>query len=92
MKMNTEENEYQKAKKRVREMRGFYTHLVAYVLVSLLLFLINITTSPGVLWFCWPLLGWGIGIVLHAVYVFGLGHWFGPDWEERKIEEIIDQV
>jgi hypothetical protein len=47
MKMNTEENEYQKAKKRVKEMRGFYTHLVVYALVNLLLFLINITTSPG---------------------------------------------
>jgi hypothetical protein len=91
MKMNTEDNKYQKAKERVRELRGFYSHLGAYVVVNSLLFLINITTSPDVLWFYWPLLGWGTGLVMHAVYVFGLGRWFGPDWEEKKIQEIIDE-
>ena len=64
----------------------------AYVLVSFLLFLINISASPDILWFYWPLFGWGIGIVMHAVYVFGFGHWFGPDWEEKKITEIMDQT
>jgi len=87
-----QDDKYQRAKKRVREMRGFYTHLVVYVSVNLLLFLINITTSPGVLWFYWPLFGWGMGMVLHAVRVFGLGRWFGPDWEEKKIQEIMDEV
>ena len=90
--MNTDNGKYQKAKKRVKEMRGFYTHLGVYVLVNLLLFLINTTTSPGVLWFYWPLFGWGIGIVMHAVRVFALGRWFGPDWEEKKIQEIMDEV
>ena len=32
--MNTEDK-YQKAKKRVKEIRGFYTHLVVYVSVNL---------------------------------------------------------
>ena len=88
--MNSEDRNYQKAKKRVKEIRGFYTHLVTYVLINTLLFLINITTSPDILWFYWPLLGWGIGIVMHAFYVFGFGRWFGPDWEEKKIKEIMD--
>jgi len=87
-----QDDKYQRAKKRVKEMRGFYTHLVVYVLVNLLLFLINITTSPGVLWFYWPLFGWGIGLAMHAVRVFGFGRWFGPDWEEKKIQEIMDEV
>ena len=89
--MNTEENEYQKAKKRVKALRGFYIHLGVYVLINAMLFLINITTSPDILWFYWPLLGWGIGTVVHAVYVFGPGRWFGQDWEEKKIKEIMDR-
>jgi len=60
-----------------------------YVLINSILFLINITTSPDVLWFYWPLLGWGIGIVMHAVYVFDLGHWFGPDWEEKTQYDLV---
>jgi hypothetical protein len=89
--MNTAENKYQEAKRRVEEMRGFYAHLGAYVLVNSFLFLLNITTSPDILWFYWPLLGWGIGLVVHAVYVFGPRRWLGQDWEEKKIKEIMEK-
>ena len=89
--MNTEDK-YQKAKRRVEEIRGFYIHLVVYVLVNAFLFLLDITTSPNVLWFYWVLLGWGIGLAVHAAYVFGIGRWLGPDWEEKKIKETMDQV
>ena len=90
--MNTEDRKYQKALRRVKRMKGFYAHLVSYVLVNLLLFLINITTSPDVLWFYWPLFGWGIGIVMHGLFVFGFGNWLGQEWEEKKIEEIMNDV
>jgi len=86
MKMNTEDKKFQEAKERVNRIKGFYIHLGVYVLVNSLLFLINILASPDVLWFYWPLAGWGIGIVMNAVMVYG----FGPDWEEKKIKEIMD--
>ena len=50
----------------------------------------SISTSPDILWFYWPLFGWGIGMATHAVRVFGFGRWFGPDWEEKKIKEIME--
>lgn len=90
--MNTEERTYQQAQRRVREIRGFYVHTVVYVLVNALLFLINIITAPDVLWFYWPLLGWGIAIVVHAISVFGFGPWLGQEWEEKKIDEYMDRV
>jgi len=31
-----------------------------------------LTTSSQHLWFQWPLLGWGIGIVAHALALFAL--------------------
>jgi len=94
--MNAETVNNEEARKRirrsVRRMKGFYTHLGVYVLVNAMLFLINIVTSPGVYWFYWPLSGWGIGIVAHALSVFAFGRMFGPDWEERKIKELSDQI
>jgi hypothetical protein len=89
--MNQQEIKYQNAKKRVAALRGFYVHLGVYVLVNLLLFLINITASPDSLWFFWPLLGWGLAVVLHAFSVFGSGRLFGADWEEKKIREIMEK-
>ena len=34
---------------------------------------------------------WGIGIAFHAIGVFGKGIIFSKDWEERKIQELIEE-
>ena len=87
--MNTEEIKYLKAKERVETLRGFYIHLTVYVIVNLGLFIINMMTSPETLWFIWPLMGWGIAVVLHGLRVFGGP--LGLDWEEKKIAELMDK-
>jgi hypothetical protein len=89
--MNEEEVKYQRAKKRVEALRGFYVHLGVYVLVNLFLFLLNIIAWEGILWFHIPLLGWSIGLVVHAFYVFGADRVLGADWEEKKIREIMEK-
>ncbi len=82
---------YRRAKARVEALRGFYAHATAYVLVNAGLLLINLLTSPAYLWVVWPLLGWGIGLGVHALNVFALGGRFGQDWEERKTRELMDR-
>ncbi|MCK5597832.1 MAG: 2TM domain-containing protein [Candidatus Eisenbacteria sp.] len=84
-----EQARYEKARKRVEEIKGFYTHLLTYVLVNLALLVLNLITSPGSLWFYWPLFGWGVGVLAHAGSVFGPGRFWGPEWEERKIKELM---
>lgn len=87
--MNTKETKYQEAKEKVEVIKGFYIHLIVYVVINLMLFTINITTSPGNLWFIWPLMGWGVAIVLHAARVF-FGS-MGSNWEEKKIAELMNE-
>lgn len=89
--MNTENKEYQKAKERVEEIKGFYTHLTTYTIVNVILYAINMITSPDSLWFIWPLMGWGVAVVLQALSVFGTRSGFIADWEKRKIEELMEQ-
>lgn len=67
--METEET-YKRAKRRVEAKIGFYIHLAVYVGVNILLLIINLTTSPHYLWFMWPLMGWGIGLLFHGLSVF----------------------
>lgn len=53
----------------VREARrGFIAHLASYIIVNCFLIFINLWTSPGALWFMWPLAGWGVGLAFHAVF------------------------
>ena len=89
--MSDQEIRYRNAKKRVEALKDFYVHAIVYVVINLLLFMINVLTTPNSLWFFWPLLGWGIGLTLHALLVFGGGRWFGAEWEERKINELMEQ-
>lgn len=49
------------------EKRSFVIHLASYVLVNAMLTIVDLTSSPGTVWFHWPLLGWGIGLVAHFV-------------------------
>ncbi len=87
-----EEEKYQKARQRVEELKGFYIHLLIYLLINCGLLSINLIFVPGHLWFFWPLLGWGIGIVAHGLAVFGFGGFLGREWEEKKIKELMDKM
>jgi len=81
---------YEQAKKRVQEIKSFYAHLAVYVIVNAFLLVINLLTSPHALWFFWPLLGWGIGIAIHAAIVLSGGAW-GKDWEARKLKQLMER-
>ena len=70
--MNDQEA-YQRAKKRVEAKAKFYRHLTVYIAVCAFLMIINFSTFTEFLWFIWPLMGWGIAVLLHAVRVFGYG-------------------
>ena len=72
------------AQRRAGAKLAFYKHLAAYVLVNVALLAINLATSPGTLWFYWPLLGWGVAIAAHAARVYRVGR--GPGLRQRLEE------
>ena len=89
--MNQEQESYERARKRVEALKGFYVHATAFVLVNIALFTINALVG-GPWWFYWPLMGWAMGLGAHALGVFGFGGGpWGRDWEERKIGEMMDK-
>jgi hypothetical protein len=55
---------------RLNNKRGFWQHVVAYVVVNAFLVLIWAVTGAGYFWPIWVLAGWGIGLVLHAWTAF----------------------
>jgi hypothetical protein len=85
------EERYNKARKRVEEIKGFYGNLTAYIVVNAALLAINLITSPDHLWFYWPLIGWGIGVAIHGMKVYNYLPFLGKDWEERKMKEFMDK-
>jgi hypothetical protein len=55
-----------------RRKVGLYIHATVYAVVNALLITINLSTAPEQLWFHWPLVGWGIGLLAHAAAAFSL--------------------
>ena len=78
---------YERASKRVRELKGFYGNLISYCLVIPFLIFVNLYTVPQYHWFWWPMLGWGIGLVSHAFLVYGIGR----QWEEKQIQKVLEK-
>ena len=84
--INTNENSaYNRAKKRVDELKGFYGNLIAYLCIVPMLVFINLRFSPHFQWFWFSAVGWGFGLTMHAFKVYG----YSSNWEERKIQEIM---
>ena len=71
----------------VRDIKGFYTHLIIYIVVVGTLFTLNITRSSNHIWAIWPALGWGIGVLFHGLNVYEVFNLFGVDWENRQIKK-----
>jgi hypothetical protein len=88
-----ERERYQRARRRVRELRGFYLHATVFVAINVLLHVINFATASGGYWAFWPLFGWGIGLVVHGLvtYRYRWMPFLGRDWEERRIKELMDK-
>jgi len=86
----SEEEIYQKARKRVEEKRGFYRHLAVYIVVNIVLILIWAFTGRGYPWFVWPLGGWGIGLLFHFLSVFVFSR--ETDWERHEVEKEAEKI
>jgi len=85
------QDRYIQAKKKVEEIKGFYSNLAAYVFVNIGFIVLNLYTSPNQIWFYWPMIGWGIGVIAHGMRVFKYMPFFGKEWEQRKIKEFMDK-
>lgn len=82
------------ARQQVRALKAFYLHASIYVVVIVMLVLINVATGDaahGNWWVQWPAIAWGAVVVIHGIFAMRSPAFLGPDWEERKVREIMRQ-
>ncbi|MFV8226062.1 2TM domain-containing protein [Christiangramia aquimixticola] len=93
---HTENIRYENARKRIKDIKGFYTHLLVYIVINIAIFIVG-TRQEGIMEGLTQLSNystiffWGIGLLAHWVSVFGTGLFFGKNWEEKKIKEIMEK-
>ncbi len=91
--LNEDEKEhiYRQARHRAGAKLSVYIHVVVFVLVMALLTAINLTTTPQTLWIIWPLMGWGLGLAIHAVIGMRLADTYRAI-EEKEIERALERA
>ena len=100
-KETTEGIKYLRAKKRVEKIKGFYVHLIVYVIINTFLsgiIIFGLMNDDGDslgevlqnfgVYSTWVF--WGIGVFFHWLGVFGFNV-VGKNWEERKLKELIEE-
>ena len=71
----------------LKKRRDFYGHLLVYVLVNTFLVVIwAVVDAHGFFWPVFPIVGWGIGVVMNAWDVF-----WRPPITEHEIQREIER-
>lgn len=91
MEPDFEKKNYQRAKKKVKEIKSFYFNLTCYCTVIPVLIFINLRFTPDYYWFLFSMGGWGIGLFFHAMAAFNFNPFFNSGWEERKLREFMEE-
>jgi len=82
------EEALRRARKRAKEIRSFYMSATMYAIIIPFLWVVNLSTGTKI-WAHWATFGWGIGLTIHGLTVFAGRSFFGSEWEERKVEELM---
>jgi hypothetical protein len=78
----------ERAIKRLKKRRDFSAHLLVYFMVNVFLVTIwALTDVQGFFWPVFPIVGWGIGVVMNAWDVFH-DEEFGEEQIRREMERL----
>ncbi len=92
----TEDSSYKAAQKKVKDIKGFYIHLLVYIFINAAILISqiigkNVRVELGNISNYFTLFFWGIGLLAHWASVFGPGLFLGKRWEEKKIKELMER-
>jgi len=65
-----EEDLRERAIRRLKKKRDLQGHVIVYVLVNTFIVIIWAMTNSGFFWPIFPIVGWGIGVVMNAWDVY----------------------
>ena len=87
--VSTRETELrERAIKRLKKRHDFYGHVLVYLLVNAFFVVIWAVTIPGgFFWPIFPMVGWGIGVVMNAWEVY-----FAEDFGEEDIDREMQRL
>jgi len=99
----TKDTARETAEKRVKELKGYYSHIAIFVIVNGILYLLKTGVLTSLLpeafpkesyyydWINSNILIWGLILVVHTLILFRHKFTFFKKWEERQIQKYMDE-
>lgn len=90
----TQNEKLEQAQRKVKRIKGFYTHATVYFFVNLFIIASCYIDNPFSLNTSDPYMTaffWGIGLAAHGFSVFGKDYIFGKNWEDKEIQKILNK-
>ncbi|RDY61181.1 2TM domain-containing protein [Flagellimonas nanhaiensis] len=101
--MGSDGIKYEKARKRVKELKDFYRHIKVFVIINGLFYLLKSQILNPYIpeefqfesyyydWVDINVLIWGIILALHAIYLYRNKLPYLKQWEERQIRKYMER-
>lgn len=83
---------YEDARKRVKQKKLLFFHLVVFVLGSILMYVSNVflTQDPNAFkWYPWAIAIWAFFFVFHAINVLIVDSFMNKKWEREQIDKLV---
>jgi len=86
-----EYEEYEHARKRVKQKKRLFYHTILFLLASLLMFVANSYLNVGATtkWYPWAIAVWLFILILHFVKVYITDQFMGKEWEREEINKLV---
>jgi amino acid permease len=83
--------QYEYARKRLKQKKRLYFHFVLYLLGSVFLFIANHLALFGLNsnWAIWVLTFWAFLFILHFIKVFITDRFMNKNWEREQINKLV---
>jgi len=84
-------DQYDYARKRIRQKKNVFFHFVLFFVGSIFLLILNKAMNIGEPqnWYIWAIIGWGFLFVLHFIKVFITDSFMNKNWERHQIDKLV---
>lgn len=90
MEKNLQE-QYEYARKRVKQKVYLYYHFVLFFLTSIFILVINFFSNIFQNWDIWLISFWSFLFILHFIKVFITDRFMNKNWERNQIEKLVSK-
>lgn len=88
---NTPHEEYEYARKRIKQKKNLYFHFVLLLIGGLSIFVANVLFKIGqpYLWYIWIISVWAFFFILHFIKVYITDRFMNKKWEREQIDKLV---